>query len=339
MLINRGVLSIMSKRFLLVALSIILVFSVLPAMSSAQDEPLVIGFLPGVVDPFYQLMEIGVRQAAEDSALNIEIVAQVPESWGPTVQTPILDAMVARGDLQYLITAATDKEQMIGPLQAAHDAGIKVISVDTFLGDGDYVNGPVTFPLSYIGSDNVEGGRIAARALAADVGETGKVYIQNVVPGVSTTDQRSEGFREGIAEFPNMEIIGEDYNEDSENTAVQQTSAVLERETDLVGIFGTNVFSANGAGIAVQNAGLSDAVEVVAFDATSFAAEQMRAGVVNLMIAQKPFDMGYLAVQMAIAESQGVTSIPKRIATGYAVITPDNIDDPEVSRFIYEVAE
>lgn len=329
----------MSKRILLLALSVALVFSILPAMSSAQDETIVIGFLPGVVDPFYQLMEIGVRRAAEDSNLNIELVVQIPESWGPTIQTPLLDAMVARGDLQYLITAATDKEQMIAPLQAANDAGIKVISVDTFLGDGDYVNGPVTFPLSYVGSDNVEGGRIAARALAANVGETGKVYIQNVTPGVSTTDQRSEGFREGIAEFPNMEIIGEDFNEDSENTAVQQTSAVLERETELVGIFGTNVFSANGAGIAVQNAGLSDAVDVIAFDATSFAAEQLRAGVVSMMIAQKPFDMGYLAVQFAIADHQGVTSLPKRVATGYAVITAENVDDPEVARFIYEVAE
>ena len=50
---------------------------------------------------------------------------------------------------------------MVGPLKSAVDHGIKVITVDTFLGDGDYVNGPVKFPISYIGSDNVEGGRIA----------------------------------------------------------------------------------------------------------------------------------------------------------------------------------
>jgi len=284
-------------------------------------------------------MEIGVNSAIEDSGLDIELVVQIPESWGPTIQTPLLDAMVARGDLDYLITAATDKEQMVAPLELAHDAGIEIISVDTFIGDGDYVNGPVTFPLSYIGSDNVEGGRIAARALAANVGEAGQVYIQNTVPGVSTTDQREEGFREGIAEFSGMEIIGVDYNEDSENLAVQQTSATLEREPELVGIFGTNVFSANGAGIAVGNAGLTGAVDVIAFDATSFAAEQMRAGVVSMMIAQKPFDMGYMAVQMSLAHNAGVTSIPARIPTGYAVITPDNIDDPEVSRFIYEIAE
>jgi len=295
-----------------------------------------------VLQDYARADELGAELLAlcdHDSGLNIELVVQIPESWGPTIQTPLLDAMVARGDLDYLITAATDKEQMVAPLELAHEAGIEIISVDTFIGDGDYVNGPITFPLSYIGSDNTEGGRIAARAVAANVGEAGKVYIQNTIAGVSTTDQREEGFREGIAEFPNMEIVGVDYNEDNENLAVQQTGAVLEREPELVGIFGTNVFSANGAGIAVNTAGLSGAVNVIAFDATSFAAEQLRAGVVSMMIAQKPFDMGYMAVEMALADNAGVTSIPKRIPTGYAVITADNVDDPAVARFIYDVAQ
>jgi ribose transport system substrate-binding protein len=329
----------MLKRIVPLLLIAAFAFTLAPSMTDAQDDPIVIAFLPGVVDPFYQVLELGVRRAAEDSGLNIEVVVQVPETFNPTVQTPILDALIARGDLDYLIIAATDREQMVAPLQAAYDAGIEIISVDTFIGDGDYVNGPVTFPLSYIGSDNVEGGRIAAEALAANVGETGQVYIQNVIPGISTTDQRAQGFREGIAQFPNMELVGEDFNNNDENTSVQQTSAVLERESELVGIFGTNVFSANGAGIAVQNAGLSGTVDVIAFDATIFAIEQLRAGTVSLVIAQKPFDMGYMAVQFAIAHNRGVTSLPKRVPTGYAVITADNVDDPEVARFIYEVVE
>jgi ribose transport system substrate-binding protein len=278
-----------------------------------------------------------VNQAVADSSLGVELVVQIPETFNPTVQTPILDALVARGDLDYLIIAATDREQMIAPLQAAVDAGIKIISVDTFIGDGDYANGPVTFPLSYIGSDNAEGGRIAARALAEVVGGTGKVYIQNVNPGISTTDQRSQGFREGVAEFPDMELVGEDFNGNDANTSVQQTTAVLQRETDLVGIFGTNVFSAEGAGTAVQDAGLGGAVQVIAFDATIDAIEKLNTGIVSLVIAQKPFDMGYLAVQFAIADSQGVTSLPKRVPTGYAVITAENVEDPEVARFIYRV--
>ena len=326
----------MSKRLILLLLASLLVLSA-PMVAAQDEEGIVIAFLPGVVDPFYQVMELGVRQAVEDSGLPIELVVQYPDTWGVAVQTPILDAIGARGDVDYLITAAVDKEQMVAPLQAAHDAGIQIISVDTFLGDGDYVNGPVTFPLSYIGSNNVEGGRIAAEALSANLGGEGKVYIQNTNPGVSTTEQRSQGFREGIAEFPGMEVIGEDYNGDDANTSVQQTSAVLEREAELGGIFGVNVFSAEGAGTAVQNAGLSEVVDVIAFDATLDAIEKLNAGVVSLVIAQKPFDMGYLAVQAAMADHRGVSSIPPRIPTGYAVITRDNVEDPEVARFIYQV--
>ena len=69
---------------------------------------------------------------------------------------------------------------MIAPLQKANDAGLPLLTVDTFIGDGDYANGPVKFPLSFIASDNYLGGQIACRALADALNKTGKIYIQNV---------------------------------------------------------------------------------------------------------------------------------------------------------------
>ena len=216
------------------------------------------------------------------------------------MQTPILDSMVARGDLNYIITAPTDKDQMVGPLKAATDAGIKIITVDTFLGDGDYVNGPVKFPLSYIGSDNIEGGRISARGLAKAIGGKGTVYINSTNPNVSSVEGREKGFKEAMAkEFPDIKVLGPDYNLDDPNKATQQTAAVLAREPKLAGVFGTNVFSAQGAGTAVVNAGLGGHVQVVAYDATKLAIELMNKGVVSLVLAQKPFDMGYMAVEFA----------------------------------------
>lgn len=326
----------MSRKTLLFVV-LLLALSIAPMTAGAQDNAKPkFGFLPGVVDPFYQVMELGVKAAAADYGLG-EVVTQYPQTWGPTAETPILNAMVARGDLNYLITAPVDKEQMVAPLQAAVDAGIKVITVDTFLGDGDYENGPVTFPLTYIGSDNTLGGTIAADALAKITGEKGKVYIQNTNVGVSTTEQRGKGFADGIAKYPNMSVAGMDYNQDDAGTSTQQTSAKLQAVPDLVGIFGVNVFSAEGAGTAVKQAGLQGQVNVIAFDATKTAIEDLNNGVVNMVIAQKPFDMGYLAVAMAMADHAGVTSIPKHITTGFAVIDKTNVSDPAVSRFIYSV--
>jgi hypothetical protein len=103
----------MSKKLVLFVF-VLVALSVVPFSVTAQDELPKIGFLPGVVDPFYQVMELGVNQAVADFGL--EVVTQYPDTWGPTVQTPILDAMVARGDIDCLITAPTDKEQMIAPL-------------------------------------------------------------------------------------------------------------------------------------------------------------------------------------------------------------------------------
>ena len=325
----------MSRRRLYLALMTALVLAAAPRAADAQEK-IKIGFLPGVVDPFYQVMQLGVEAAAKERG--IEVVTQIPQTWGVEAQTPILDAMVARGDLNYIVTAPTDKDQMIGPLKAAVDAGIKVITVDTFLGDGDYVKGPVTFPISYIGSDNVEGGRISARGLAKAIGGKGVVYINSTNPNVSSVEGREQGFKEVMEkEFPDIKVLGPDYNLDDQNKAAQQTAAVLEREPNLAGVFGTNVFSAQGAGTAVVNAGLGGHVQVVAYDATQLAIELMGNGVVSLVLAQKPFDMGYMAVQFAAADATGVTSLPRRVETGFAIIDKDNVKDPAIARFIYKV--
>lgn len=324
----------MLKKLFLVAVAA-LALAAVPLTASAAGK-IKIGFLPGVVDPFYQVMQLGVEAAAKD--LGLEVITQVPATWGVEVQTPILDAMIARGDLNYLITAPTDKDQMIGPLKAALDSGVKVITVDTFLGDGNYVTGPVTFPISYIGSDNVEGGRISARGLAKAIGGKGTVYINSTNPNVSSVEGREQGFAEVMAkEFPDIKVLGPDYNLDDMNKAAQQTAAVLEQNPDLAGVFGTNVFSAQGAGTAVVNAGLGGHVQVVAYDATKAAIELMGKGVVSLVLAQKPYDMGYMAVQFAVADAAGVTSLPRRVETGFAIIDKDNVKDPEIARFIYQV--
>ena len=322
----------MRKHVLILAAASLLT---LAATAGDAAEKLKIGFIPGTVDPFYQVMQLGVEQAAKD--LGVDVVTQIPATWGVEAQTPILDAMVARGDLKYIITAAVDSQQMIAPLQAAYDAGIKIVGVDTFIGNGDYANGPVKFPMTYIGSDNEAGGAFAARGLAKAIGDKGKVYINSVSPNIASVELRVKGFKGEMAKHPNIKVLGPDYNDNDLNKATQQTAAVIEKNADLAGVFGANVFSAQGAGNAVVNAGLGGHVQVVAYDATKDAAEMMRQGAVSMALAQKPFDMGYLAVEFAIADKAGVTSLPKRLETGFAIIDKSNVKDPAIARFIYQV--
>ncbi|MDQ6670022.1 MAG: ABC transporter substrate-binding protein [Chloroflexota bacterium] len=317
-----------------IAVSIFLLLSVTPG-SQAQSAA-TIALVVGVKgDPFYVTMQKGAQ--AEADKMGAELIVDGPAQFNPVQQTPIVDALIARG-IDALIIAATDKQAMIEPLQRANDAGIKIISVDTFIGDGDYETGPVTFPLSYIGSDNVQGGQIGCQALLSSSGGAGKFYIQNVKPGISTTDQREQGCKQAIAGAgAQATLVGVDYNDDSAANAAQQTQAVLQRTPDLSGIFGANLFSAEGAAQAVKNANLSGTVKIANFDAPEQAIADLRAGAVDLVIAQKPADMGTTGVDYALMAVSGDTSgIQKRVPTGYVVIGRNNVDTPEAQAAIYK---
>ncbi|MDX2140021.1 MAG: ABC transporter substrate-binding protein [Chloroflexota bacterium] len=323
----------MSKK--LFVLLLVAVFALLTiSVAAAQDDGnYTIAFVPGVnPDPFYITMSVGVNQAASD--LGVTIVQQDPERFDVAVSAPIIEALVARGDIDAIVTAPNDREQSIPVLQEAFDSGIPVITVDTFIGDGDYANGEVTFPLSYIGSDNTQGGYIACSSLADALGEGAKIYIQNVRPGISTTDQREDGCEQAAADR-GLEVVRVDYNDNSADTAQQQTAAVLQANPDITGMFATNTFGALGAGAAIENAGLSGAVQVALFDASEENIGYLRDGTVSLVIAQKPSDMGYLGVALATAYLDGYQSIPERIPTGYFVFNAENVDDPEAARFVY----
>ena len=320
------------RKFLVLLTLALFAMSLVPG-AMAQDDVYTIAFVPGVnPDPFYITMSAGVHQAAED--LKLEIIQQDPERFDVTISAPIIEALIARGDIDALVTAPNDKEQSIPVLQEAHEAGIPVLTVDTFIGDGNYADGEVTFPITYIGSDNVQGGYIACSSLADKLGEGAKIYVSNTRPGISTTDQREEGCLQA-AEDRGLIVARVDYNENSADTAQQQTAAVLQANPDIVGMFATNTFGALGAGTAIQNAGLQGAIEVALFDASEENIGFLNDGIVSLVIAQKPADMGYLGVALATAYLDGVASIPARIPTGYAVINADNVDDPDVARFIY----
>ena len=302
--------------------------------ASAQDD-LNITLVPGLTtDAFYITMNKGAQAAAE--ALGITVDFQGAEEFDPVLQTPVLDAVIARGPDAILI-APTDTTQMIEPLRRAHEAGIAVMTVDTFIDDGRYQDGvgDGDFPLAYIASDNVAGGRMAARFMADAIGGSGKVYVSNVRPGISTTDQREEGFKAEMAEnFPDIEVLDTQYNENDASLAASQFQAVLARNPDIAGVFGANLFSALGAGNGVEGADKSGDVTVIAFDAPQSIVDNISSGLVDAAIAQHPAEIGYFGVMAAYAALTG-QSVPVTIGTGFTVINADNVDDPDIAKFIY----
>jgi len=325
----------MDRRHFLGAATALPLTAAMATTARAQDAKFTIALVPGLTtDAFYITMNKGAQAAAD--ALGVELVFQGAPDFNPVTQVPVLDAVIARAPSAILI-APTDTTQLIEPLRKAHDAGIPVITVDTFIGTGMYQTGAgdADFPLAYIASDNVLGGKMAARALAAAIGGAGKVYVSNVKPGISTTDQREAGFKTAMAEeFPDVVVLETQFNDNDANKAASQLQGVLAREADLKGVFGANLFSALGAGTGVQQAGQTGVVKVVAFDAPSSIVDNIKTGLVDVAIAQHPAEIGYFGLVSAFAYLTG-NSIPVSIGTGFTIMDASNVDDPEVAKYIY----
>lgn len=325
----------MDRRKFLGAASALPLTVAAASVAKAQDKKFTIALIPGLTtDAFYITMNKGAQAAAD--ALGVELVFQGAPDFNPVTQVPVLDAVIARAPSAILI-APTDTTQLIEPLRKAHDAGIPVITVDTFIGTGMYQTGAgdADFPLSYIASDNILGGKMAARALAAAIGGAGKVYVSNVKPGISTTDQREAGFKTAMAEeFPNVVVLETQFNDNDANKAASQLQGVFAREADLKGVFGANLFSALGAGNGVQQAGQTGNIKVVAFDAPGSIVDNIKTGLVDVAIAQHPAEIGYFGLVSAFAHLTG-NSIPVNIGTGFTIMDASNIDDPKVAKYIY----
>jgi ribose transport system substrate-binding protein len=306
----------------------------LAGKANAADK-VTIALIPGLTaDGFYVTMHKGAEAAA--AALGVDLIYQGAAEWNVSLQVPILEAVIAKKPAAILI-APNDKTQMIEPLRKAHEAGIAVVCVDTFIGNGVFQTGAgdADFPICYVASDNVLGGRMAARALAKAIGEKGKVYVSNTIPNISTTDQREEGFKAEIANYKDIEVLETQFNGDDANKAAAQFQAVLGRVPDLAGVFGANLFSAGGAANGAKQAGVAGKVKMAGFDAPESIVAQLKDGTFELTIAQHPAEIGYFGLAVAHAYVTG-NPVPTAIGTGFTVMTAANIDDPNVSKFLYK---
>jgi ribose transport system substrate-binding protein len=277
-------------------------------------------------DQFYVTMQCGAQQAAQAAGATLEVAA--PDEFDASLQTPVVNAVVAKKP-DAILVAPTDTKAMIPPLTQAKAAGIKLVFVDTTTENG------AELAESEIASDNLEGGREAARALARLTGEKGSVLVVNVKPGISTTDARAKGFEEELKNFPNMKSIGVEYSNDKPEVAAAKATAALAAHPDLAGIFGTNLFSAEGAATGLRSAGASQKVKIVGFDAGPKQVEDLEQGIVQALIAQKPADIGKAGVEQAIAALKG-EPVQKKIGTGSVIVTKENMNDPDVQPFLYK---
>jgi ribose transport system substrate-binding protein len=329
------------KRSLILVLALALVaLLAMPVFAGGAKESasktFTIAFMPGIADPFYTTMERGIKAKAKELGVNV-VVGDYPTTWGPEYQNPNLDALMAKGGIDLLLIAPTSTTAMVAPLKKIYDKGIPIITVDTYLGDGDYSKASdYNFPLSFIGTDNKLGGKQIAEHLAKLIGEKGKVYVVNTNPDTSSVIDRGNGFKEGIAEFPNIQLVGMDYCMDNQQKAMELTTAALQKNPDIVGIFGVNVFSAQGSAQAVKNAGMAGAVKIASWDATTTLIAALKAGDIDMVLAQLPGEIGSLGVDAGFKYLTQKTLPPKKLVPGFQFFTKDNVNSADMQQYIYK---
>jgi ribose transport system substrate-binding protein len=294
----------------------------------APKQRLTIYLIAGIAtDAFYLTMKKGAEAEARKRGVNL-IFTGSPRAFSPPTQIPYLNAAIARKPDAILI-APTDKTALIAPIRRAVQADIPVLTVDTF----------ITAPLAVtnISTDNLAGGRAAARALAQSISRRGTVAGVSVQPGISTTDQRQQGFEAELKKYRDIRYVGTQYSNDDQTKAAQITSALIRRYgDDLKGIFAMNVVSGNGVTAAVTNAGKSGEVKLVEFDAGPEQVTALRRGTIDALIAQDPFGIGQLGVRLAHRYvTRGRAGIKKHYGTGSAIITRANVNNPKLKKFLY----
>lgn len=277
----------------------------------------------GTAHVFWKTVEAGARKAAEEAGA--EILWNGPaEETDVTGQISILEDFVAR-KVDAIVMAACDAQALVAVVQKARQKGIPVITIDSGIATDD--------ALCFVATDNVKGASEGAKTLAELIGGKGKVGLIPFIKGAATSDMREEGFRKGLAGFPGIKIASVLYSQSDASVAMQKTEDMLTSVPDLAGIFAANEPAVVGAAQVLKQRKLVGKVKLVGFDASDAEIQALKEGVVQALVVQNPFKMGYDGVNMALKAIKGET-IPKRVDTGVLIVTKANLNDPETQKWL-----
>ncbi|MEQ1954639.1 ABC transporter substrate-binding protein [Mesorhizobium sp. CN2-181] len=303
-------------RKLTMAASVAAMMAGVPA-SHAEDR--VVAYVKGYTgDEYYTTQECGVLEAAEKAGVKATISGAA--EWDAGKQSTVLRAVIqTKPDV--IIIDATDSRAMIAPIQSASEAGIPVMTV------GDDIEAEI--PFTFLAANQFRGGEMAADRMIGKLPSGGKLLVVGVKPGISSTDQRQQGFERRIADNKRFQYLGVQYTDNDQNKAAAVVSATLQAHPDLAGIFAVNLITAQGAAAALRQAGVADKVELVGFDASPTLANSLRDGTIDALISQNPRELGVAAVADAVAYLDGKRDFPRRRELDPFMLSADNLDTPE----------
>lgn len=297
------------------------------SQASTGAKPQIAVIPKGTTHEYWKSVQAGALKAGNE--LNVEIIWKGPVKEDDRAnQIQVVQEFVA-DKVAGIVLAPLDDNALVSPVRAARQANVPVVIIDSAL-KGE----PGKDFVSFVATDNHKGGELGGEHLAKLLGGKGKVVLLRYAVGSASTSEREAGFLDAIKKHPDMQLISADrYANATVDTAKTAALNILDTLKEADGIFCPNESSTQGMLLALQEIGLAGKVKFVGFDETPGLINSLKKGDINGLVVQDPFKMGYTGVKTLMAHINGQTVEP-RIDTGVALITPENLNSPEIQSLI-----
>ncbi len=302
---------------------------------SKSDSPkeTTIAVIPkGTTHVFWQSVHAGAVKASRELGVKIHWVGPEKED-DRQQQIALIDNQVINA-VSGIVVAPLDATALRRPIEAASRQNVPVVIFDSALDNADDIT------VSFVATDNLEGGRIAGRNLGAMLNGKGKVILLRYAEGSASTEMREDGFLEALKAFPEIQILSDEQYAGATTASAQQASENLilrfkdaQGKLTVDGIFTPNESSTYGMLQALRRNQLAGQVKFVGFDASEPLLEGLQQSEIHGLVVQNPFKMGYLGVKTLVQHLRGEQAA-KRVDTGVAFVTLENINSPEMQEVV-----
>lgn len=282
----------------------------------------------GTTHEFWKSVHAGAENAAKELG-NVEILWKGPHLENDRDgQISVVQDFVTQ-HVDGICLAPLDSQALIPYVKEAAQEKVPVVVFDSALSDESDI-------VSYVATDNYQGGVLAARRMAESLDGKGNVILLRYNPGSESTEQREEGFLATLKkDYPGIKILSDtEYAGTTPEAALDKSQQVLIKHHDQVnGIFAVCEPNCTGLLKALDQEGLSGKVTFVGFDPSPELIAAMREKKMHGIVLQDPVKMGYQAVMTLMDHING-KEVEKRISTGEYVATPENMDEPEMKKLL-----
>ncbi|MEU8945386.1 substrate-binding domain-containing protein [Streptomyces sp. NPDC048489] len=262
-------------------------------------------------NPFFVQIKKGAQQEAKKLGVSLTVTDAQNDA---SQQANQLQNFTSSG-LGSIIVNPVDSDAAGPAVRSANKADIPVIGVDRG------VNKAETAAL--VASDNIEGGKLGAKALAEKLGGKGEIVILQGLAGTSASRERGAGFAEGLKAYPGIKVVARQPADFDRTKGLDVMTNLLQAHPDVQGVFAENDEMALGA-IKALGSKAGKSVSVIGFDGTPDGLTAVKNGSLYASVAQQPTELGRIAVENALKSAEG-KKVEKTVMVPVKVVTAQNV--------------